>query len=85
MNWTALFIVLALAAAAVVWIALAAKLVADEEKTKEVAEAERRRLERQREAASEERRMAEIIKAGLDSGPASEEGNEEEAPGGSAR
>jgi hypothetical protein len=78
-NWTALLVVLVLAAgAAVIWISLAAKLVADEEKTKERAEAERRRLERLREAANEERRMAAIIKAELDSGPASAAGDDEE-------
>ena len=77
MNWTALVVVLVLAAAAAaIWISLAAKLVADEEKTKELAEAERRRLERLSEAANEERRMAAIIKSELDAAPA-DEGDEE--------
>lgn len=46
MNWTALGVVLALVAgAAIVWLALAQRLVASEEKTKERIEAERRRLD----------------------------------------
>ena len=60
LNWTALAVVLVLAVgAAVVWLALAAKLVANEEKTKERAEAERRRLDLLREASDQERRLAE--------------------------
>jgi uncharacterized membrane protein (DUF106 family) len=76
-NWTALLVVLVLAAAAAtIWISLAAKLVADEEKTKELAEAESRRLERLREAANEERHMAAVIKAQLDAPAEPGEGEE---------
>jgi len=58
-NWTALLVVLALAAAAaVVWIALAAKMVADEERARERAEAEARRLAQLRELAERERLRA---------------------------
>ena len=58
MNWLALSAVLVLAvAAAVVWLALAARLVANEEKAKEHAEAERRRLDLLREADERERRQ----------------------------
>jgi len=64
LNWTALAVVLVLAVgAAVVWLALAAKLVANEEKTKERAEAERRRLDLLREASDQERRLAEELSA----------------------
>jgi len=64
LNWTALVVVLVLAVgAAVVWLALAAKLVANEEKTKERAEAERRRLDLLREASDQERRLAEELSA----------------------
>jgi hypothetical protein len=57
MNWTALAAVLVLAVlAAVVWLALAARLVANEEKAKERAEAERRRLDLLRETVEAERR-----------------------------
>jgi hypothetical protein len=66
-NWTALAVVLVLAAgAAVVWLALAAKLVANEEKSKERLEAERRRLDLLREASEEERRLAAKLSAEID-------------------
>jgi hypothetical protein len=70
MNWTALTAVLILAAlAAVVWLALAARLVANEEKARERAEAERRRLDLLREATEQERRQAGAFQPG-DDGPA---------------
>lgn len=73
LNWLALAAVLVLAAlAAVVWIALAAKLVADDEKTRERAEAERRRLDLLREAVEEERSLAARVEADL-AGPEEEE------------
>jgi len=80
-NWTAVLAVLALAAlAAVVWISLAAKLVADEEKTRERAEAELRRLEHLREAQEEERNLAARIEADLSlSGTESTEEDDEPA------
>jgi hypothetical protein len=69
MNWTALAAVLVLAAgAAVVWLALAARLVANEEKAKERAEAERRRLDLLREASEQERRGAAAFDPGEDAG-----------------
>ena len=59
MNYAALAIIAALVgAAALLWIALAAKMVSDDEKAKHRAEAERRRLARQQEAALNERQVA---------------------------
>lgn len=56
MNWAVLAVILALVGcAAFLWIALAAKMVSDDEEAKAQAEAEQRRLVRQREAARTER------------------------------
>ena len=59
MNYAALAIIAVLVgAAALLWIALAAKMVSDDESAKHRAEAERRRLARQQEAARNEHRAA---------------------------
>ncbi len=56
MNYTVLVVIVALVGcAAFLWIALAAKMVSDDEEAKAQAEAESRRLARQREAARAER------------------------------
>jgi hypothetical protein len=84
-NWTALLVVLVLAVgAAVVWIALAAKLVADEEKVKERAEAEARRLAQLREVAERERLRAASLAQELSSlsRESKEEGDEAQDRGG---
>ena len=52
MNYTALAVIAALVAlAALLWIALAAKMVADDEEAKARAEGERRKLQRAQQEA----------------------------------